>query len=36
MITSFFITVLLLLLLLQVSTAVRLCRTKGTGARIPD
>ena len=36
MITYFFIAVLLLLLLVQGSTAMRLCRTKGTCARNPD
>jgi len=36
MITYFFITVLLLLLLVQGSTAMQLRRAKGTCARNPD
>jgi hypothetical protein len=36
MITYFFITVLLLLLLVQASTAMQLSRSKVTAARIPD
>jgi hypothetical protein len=35
MITSFFITVLLLLLLVQGSAAMRLSRAQGAGVRIP-
>jgi hypothetical protein len=36
MITSFFIAILLLMLLVQGSTALRLCHSKGKAARIPD